>query len=102
FHTLSSDNKGINCGRIGKLYCRDWELWRTVTGTLRQLETAARHNETGESERALFLSRVHRLLGEMDAAPKSRKWKLRDRVGERVQWYVLPEEPNEAVDLRSL
>ena len=73
-----------------------------MTGTLRQLETAAGHIETGESERALVLSRVHRLLGEMDAAPKSRKWKLRDRVGERVQWYVLPEEPHEAVDLRSL
>jgi hypothetical protein len=27
---------------------------------------------------------------------------MRSRVGDRVQWYVLPEEPNEAVDLRSL
>ena len=27
-----------------------------------------------------------------DAVPKSLRWKLRSRVGERVQWYELPEE----------
>lgn len=46
--------------------------------------------------------RIGRLLAEMEAAPKSRKWKLRNRVGDRVPWYVLPEEPNEAIDLRAL
>jgi hypothetical protein len=101
-HDVTADDRGINFNRIGELCGRDWGLWRTVTGTLRQLETAVGHIKTSESERALVLGRVDRLLGEMDSAPKSRKWKLRDRVGERVQWYVLPEEPNEAVDLRSL
>jgi hypothetical protein len=28
----------------------------------------------------------------MEAAPKSIKWKLRARVGERVSWYDEPEE----------
>jgi hypothetical protein len=101
-HDVTADDSGINFNRIGELCGRDWGLWRTVSGTLRQLENAAGHIETGADERALVVSRVERLLGEMDAAPKSRKWKLRDRVGDRVQWYVLPEEPNEAVDLRSL
>jgi hypothetical protein len=101
-HDITADDTGINFNRIGELCGCDWGLWRTVTGTLRQLETAAGHIDTGERERALVVTRIDRLLGEMDAAPKSRKWKLRDRVGERVQWYVLPEEPNDAVDLRSL
>jgi hypothetical protein len=101
-HDLTTDDTGINYVRIGELCGRDWGLWRTVTGTLRQLEEAVAHINTSEQERALVIGRVERLLAEMDAAPKSRKWKMRSRVGDRVQWYVLPEEPNEAVDLRSL
>ena len=27
-----------------------------------------------------------------DACPKTLKWKLRAKVGDRVQWYELPEE----------
>ena len=101
-HDVTPDDNGINFNRVGELCGRDWGLWRTVTGTLRQLETAAGHIETGDQERVLVVSRVEHLLGEIETAPKSRKWKLRDRLGDRVQWYVLPEEPNEAVDLRSL
>jgi hypothetical protein len=29
----------------------------------------------------------------MAAAPKSLKWKVRARAGERVPWYELPDEP---------
>ena len=27
-----------------------------------------------------------------DSAPKSRRWKMRARVGERMRWYEVPEE----------
>jgi hypothetical protein len=27
-----------------------------------------------------------------DAAPKSFKWRLRSKVGERLRWYEVPEE----------
>jgi len=32
----------------------------------------------------------------LDEAPKSLRWKLRARVGERVLWYELPEEVRRA------
>jgi hypothetical protein len=32
------------------------------------------------------------LRSTLDETPKSLKWKARDRIGERVQWYDLPEE----------
>jgi hypothetical protein len=101
-HDLTTDDTGINYVQIGELCGRDWGLWRTVSGTLRQLEQAVAHIETSEAERELVIGRVERLLAEMDRAPKSRKWKMRAKIGDRVQWYILPEEPNEAVDLRSL
>jgi hypothetical protein len=35
--------------------------------------------------------RLAHIAEAIDAAPKSRKWKLRARVGERVRWYEEPE-----------
>jgi hypothetical protein len=32
-------------------------------------------------------SRATRLIGEIDAAPKSRRWRMRARLGTRVAWY---------------
>ena len=35
---------------------------------------------------------ARQLVDAIDAAPKTRRFKLRARVGERVRWYELPEE----------
>ena len=40
----------------------------------------------------VVVSRLDDLRKRIDAEPKSTKWKLRARVGERVQWYETPEE----------
>jgi hypothetical protein len=37
-------------------------------------------------------ARIREYLQAMDAQPKSRRWKLRAKVGDRKQWYELPEE----------
>jgi hypothetical protein len=99
---VTTDDSGINRTRVGELCGQDWGLWRTVTGTLKALEDAVGHIAASEGERALVRRRAEELLEVLESAPKSRKWKMRNRVGDRVQWYVLPEEPNEAVDLRTL
>ena len=99
-HDLSDDDDGINVTRINELCGRDWGLWRTVTGTLRALEDASATIEVPPQARALVRARVERLLEQMHSAPKSRKWKMRAKVGDRVQWYTIPEEPNVAVSLR--
>jgi hypothetical protein len=102
-HDLSEDDRGINVSRVTELCGQDWGLWRTVTGTLRTLKesTASIVGTDADAGRRVG-DRVERLLSAMDVAPKSRKWKMRSRVGDRVAWYVLPEEPNEAIDLRTL
>jgi len=101
-HDVTADDDGISSTRVAQLCGQDWGLWRTVTGTLKQLEDAVAHIDTTDHERACVTGRIERLLQAMHAAPKSRKWKMRNRVGDRVQWYVLPEEPNQAIDLRTL
>jgi hypothetical protein len=32
------------------------------------------------------------LLDRIEREPKSRRWKLRAKIGERKRWYTLPEE----------
>ena len=36
----------------------------------------------------------------IDNAPKSTRWKLRAKIGEKKQWYELPEKDKEVVDSR--
>ncbi len=35
--------------------------------------------------------RLRRILERLESAPKTRKWKLRARVGDRVRWHEEPE-----------
>jgi Uncharacterised nucleotidyltransferase len=101
-HAPADDDRGINEARAGEVCARDWGLWRTVTGTLQALRDAVARIDAAPEARVQVSARAQRMVEALEAAPKSRKWKLRSRVGERKQWYVLPEEPNEAVDLREL
>ncbi len=36
--------------------------------------------------------RLDELWERIDTQPKSLKWKLRARIGDRISWYELPEE----------
>lgn len=77
----------IDANRLDELVHNDWGLWRTLTGTI---DTAlASRPATRVTER------LQRLRGVLDASPKSGRWRLRARVGDRVAWYVLPDEVNQ-------
>jgi hypothetical protein len=102
-HPITRDDSGINVTRAAQLCSQDWGLWRTVTGTLQKVIDGEHVPPAADATaRALVADRLREVIDELKSVPKSRKWKMRSAVGERVQWYVLPEEPNEAVDLRAL
>jgi hypothetical protein len=82
---------GISLTRIEDVCCSDWGWWRTVTmvgaSTLEMADRLA-----GEERiPGAAPSRLRRVLERLDSAPKSRKWKLRARVGDRVRWHEEPE-----------
>lgn len=86
------DEDAINGARVAQLCAEDWGLWRTIT---RNLERSASHVDEyalPEDRRSLIKDRLHRLLARIEAEPKSRGWRMRDRIGERKRWYDLPEE----------
>ena len=90
----------ISVPRITRLTSNDWGWWRTVTGNLDVLvhfiatEITPVDLDIGTGRPVLFdpAAQVSALRAAIDAAPKSTRWGLRARVGDRVKWYEEPEE----------
>ena len=84
------DDETINGPYIAQLTSQDWGLYRTVTGSIEALK---QYTESLDVEKKDVVNGcLKELLEAIEAAPKSLKWKLRAQVGERVQWYALPED----------
>ena len=93
-HEVVADGQpGIESPVIAELCAKDWGLWRTVTLTI--AHSRERLGEFGlHADQQALIGRASRVAGgAIDASPKSRAWRLRSRVGERVRWYEEPEEP---------
>jgi hypothetical protein len=94
----TGDDGTINLKVIVDLASNDWGWWRTIIGNLDKFEGYLDHNlEPGELEfgrppRFDVRAQIAALRSALEEAPKSTRWKLRARVGERVQWYIEPEE----------
>lgn len=88
----SADGEGIEGDYVADVCSRDWGLWRTARQTIER----ARANVGGYALDAEAVGRINARLetlwGTIDQAPKSARWKLRSRVGDRVRWYQEPEE----------
>jgi hypothetical protein len=69
----------------------DWGFFHTVELNLPKLRAFG--EATLEPARARLLGdRLDVLAGAMLGAPKSRRWRMRSRIGERLTWYETPEE----------
>jgi len=98
-HALAADDEGtINLRRITELTSNDWGWWRTVTRNLERArqflatDVQAEELDFGRPPRFDVRAQVDALDAAIEEAPKSARWRLRSRVGERVQWYQEPEE----------
>ena len=93
----------ISIPRIVEITSNDWGWWRTVTGNLDKLvqylevELQDGDLDVGRSVRFDPAPQVRALRAAIDAAPKSARWRLRARVGDRVAWYNEPEEVGHAL-----
>lgn len=88
----SGDAETINADHVARLCAADWGIWRTVTGTLDSIATAAGREPGFEGQREAILAGVGSLRDALEQAPKSTKWRVRAKIGDRRTWYTLPEE----------
>jgi hypothetical protein len=90
-HPLTRDDSGINLTELAKLCGSDWGWWRTVTLVAARTDKYAR-SLPGLNGHADVLDEIRQILAELETTPKSRRWKLRARIGERVRWHETPED----------
>jgi hypothetical protein len=89
----NTDAETINSKIIVGLCADDWGFWRTVTGNLKLTDSYLdEYPQLTAEDRQVVRQRIAELLALIDASPKSSKWKLRSRIGERVKWYKDVEE----------
>ena len=95
FPLADSDDPGSMDARVFRsLLGDDWGWWRTVTHNLERIAAVLADGERTAIAGGRLDPRgqLHALEQMAEDAPKSRRWKLRARVGERKRWYELPEE----------
>ncbi len=87
------DTESIDAGYIAELCSGDWGLEKTVTLTLKKIPAFLSRYDLEEQAKKVIEERVDAIQRQIAGSQKSFKWKMRDRVGEKVRWYELPEVP---------
>jgi len=81
----------ISLARVTAVLGTDWGFCHTAErnlGKVAQLAAAEPVPGAGHDVTA----QVRAVQAAIEAAPKSRSWRMRSRIGERVKWYETPEE----------
>jgi len=84
----------IGLDRITWLCAQDWGLYKTTSMNLVRVENLLANNELDVTleERQLIVGRIRKIQEAFDEMPKSTAWKMRDKIGTRVRWYMEVEE----------
>jgi len=83
------DDDAIDPRYVARLACDDWGLCRTLELNIAKLLATL---DEVDVDRDLARSRIEKLWAAVDSSPKPLRWRLRAQVGDRLQWYELPEE----------
>ncbi|AAK42684.1 hypothetical protein SULI_01845 [Saccharolobus solfataricus] len=84
------DEKTMNYNYIAKILSEDWGFYKTYTiNHDRVLEFMK-----NDKNREIIEPKLVKLREIIEKHPKSIKWKMRAKIGEKVKWYEEPEEVN--------
>lgn len=87
----SLNGAGLDSERIAGLLSKDWGFYYTATRNLERVEAISAEKLDPASHVAVQ-ARIRALGDAIEATPKSRKWKMRARLGTKVSWYEEVEE----------
>lgn len=82
----------LNVGHVSEVCAGDWGLFTTVSDNLEALAGVTPELPLEDAQRVALTEQIASLRERLDAAPKSRAWKLRAKIGRRKRWYEVPEE----------
>lgn len=83
----------IDASYFGRLTADDWGLYTTLSDNLLRTREFA-PSVLDEVDQNLVIQRIDALLGALQETPKTLRWRLREKLGRRIEWYDLPDEVN--------
>jgi hypothetical protein len=86
------DREAVNVSVIAGVCGREWGMYRTLKLNLERLRGGLDGFELGSEERSRIAGRLEAIDRAIEEVPKSVKWKVRAKVGDRVKWYAEPDE----------
>ncbi len=93
-HELTeTDGPGqLNMNYVADICGQDWGFYTTVTDNLSKTQTLLESILSETEHREVVAERTGVLLASLEAAPKTRGWRRRARIGRRMRWYETPDE----------
>jgi hypothetical protein len=92
-HDFGTEGAGaIDADHAAELLSDDWGFYYTVTRNLERIREFVQEAPVSDDVRDRVENRLARLLDTIESSPKTRKWKMRARIGTRKKWYEDVEE----------
>lgn len=88
-HELGSDDpEKIDSDYLAELWSKDWGFYYTGTTNLKKLNQYLKGIEALETtQKNSIKDKINRILNQVEAEPKSVRWKLRSKIGTKMRWY---------------
>jgi len=92
--------EAINGQYLARLCAQDWGIYKTFKNNKDNISNALVQYQLDKDGEKTVRKHIEDLKSRIDGAPKTTRWKLRAKIGEKKQWYELPERDKEVVDSR--
>jgi len=96
----SDSHEVINAEYLAKMCAQDWGVYKTFTLNLDRIRKSLPEYQLEADYREIVQKRLDDLTARFENVPKSMGWRMRAKIGEKKQWYYLPEMDKEVVDSR--
>lgn len=90
-HPITDDDRGINSRYLSRLAAGDWGWYTTIMDNLDRVDGLA-HEYLSPQEVSRVIAHSSTLRHALMDEPKGFRWRTRNTIGRRVQWYEVPEE----------
>jgi hypothetical protein len=87
----------INGAYIASLCADNWGVYKTFQVTIDNVLSSLTHYDLDSESVELVQTRLKDLRDRIEKEPKGMRWKMRAQIGEKKQWYELPEMDKEVV-----
>lgn len=81
----------IDVKRIAEVCSEDCGTYKTITLNIERILRMLPELGIPNSDAVIVRERLHVIRNEIESVPKSFRWRMRAKVGEKVRWYELPE-----------